>query len=245
MAIKSGIIFDSKKQTIPIAGEIVLSKVIGGVRFLGRILKMAGYVCIYLSIIGFLVLFFPIILSEVEYRLGLRKEEPKQTRFADLMTAEDIKEVPPEERRFKLLVPKIGLEAEVIANVDPLNKAQYSAELKRGLAHAKGSGFPGEGKTVYIFGHSTNYEWYVKELNALFYLLKELEVGDEVKVVFGAENFDYKVGEKRIVKANDLSVLEEEVGKERLVMQTCWPPGTTYKRLLVIAYPKEENSGQI
>jgi sortase A len=242
--MKTGnVIFDSKKQTLPIAGEIVLAKVIEGARFLGRIFKILGYLCLYFSVVSLLVLFFPIIRSEAGYRLEKylpflvqeKKEGPK--RFAEIMKEEDFKAVPFEERQFKLLIPKIGLEAEVIANVDPLNKAQYATELKKGLAHARGSGFPGEGKTVYIFGHSTNYEWYVKELNALFYLLKELEVGDEVKVVFGAENFSYKVGEKKIVGASETSVLSEEAGKERLVLQTCWPPGTTYKRLLVMAYP--------
>ncbi len=252
MVDKRGIIFDSALgQKLPVSGEIVLTEVKKGVkksaRFLTKVFKRLGYLCIYLSILGFLVLFFVPFMSEISYRARgvaekylpflVKEEKPRPKKFVDLMKKEDMQVVPPEERRFKLLIPKIGLEAEVVANVDPANKGKYLEDLKRGLAHAKGTGFPGDGKTVYIFGHSTNYEWFVEDLNALFYLLKELEVGDEVKVVFGVDEFVYQVGEKEIAQATDISFLNGESGRERLVLQTCWPPGTTYKRLLVIAYP--------
>lgn len=149
--------------------------------------------------------------------------------------------VPPIEQQFQIRIPKIGIDSRVIPNVDAGNEAEYVKALKEGVAHAKGTALPGEPsdqtKTIYIFGHSTNGTWNIARYNALFYNLKDMENGDDISVTFWGNQFNYKVTNKVIVDANDTSYLQPQTSKDQLVLQTCWPPGTSWKRLLVIAEP--------
>lgn len=148
---------------------------------------------------------------------------------------------PDPEKQFQIIIPKIGVNSKVIANVDAGNEKDYDAALKKGIAHAAGTGLPGEensqNKTVFLFGHSTNGEWNIAKYNALFYALKDMVVDDTFSIWFWGREFHYKVTETKIVEANDVSFLTPQTDKERIILQTCWPPGTSWKRFLVIAEP--------
>jgi len=148
------------------------------------------------------------------------------------------KPVDPATLAFSLYIAKIDLEAKVMPNIDATDSQAYKAALKQGVAHAKGTAFPGQGKLVYIFGHSTDYAWNVETYNALFYQIKDLEIGDPVVANLGEQKYIYKVIEKKIVDATDMSLLEKNIDKDVLVLQTCYPPGTTWKRLLIVASQK-------
>ncbi len=146
----------------------------------------------------------------------------------------------PKDKRFSLLIPKIGASEKVHENVDPSDQVAYSSVLRNGVAHAQGTSFPGYGGNTYIFAHSTDNFWNVGRYNAVFYLLKELQPGDDITVIFMDERFDYVVTETKVVDADNLDYLRADIGQgEVLTLQTCWPPGTTWKRLLVLAKPKE------
>jgi sortase A len=142
-----------------------------------------------------------------------------------------------QEEEFSLKIEALGLDVRVLPNIDAANPVSYGPALKQGVAHAKGSAFPGQGKLVYIFGHSTNYEWFVAELNAVFYQLKDLEPGDTVVVSQGDKRLAYAVREIKIIEADETTYIEEHLDDDWLVLQTCYPPGTTWKRLIVIAQP--------
>ncbi len=149
--------------------------------------------------------------------------------------------IPVPEKQFQLQIPKIGADMRVIANVDAGNEKEYTQALKKGVAHAAGTNLPGEQshtKTIFIFGHSTNGEWNISRYNALFYSLKDLVLGDDIRLWFWGTAYDYKVTEKKIVEANDTSFLAPQTDKDQLILQTCWPPGTTWKRLLIFAERK-------
>ena len=81
-------------------------------------------------------------------------------------------------------IPKIGANAEVFPNTDPINQVEYLAVLRKGVAHAKGSAFPGMNGNIYIFAHSTDNFWDVGRYNAIFFLLFELKKDDDVVVFF-------------------------------------------------------------
>ncbi len=136
---------------------------------------------------------------------------------------------------FSVVVPKISAAANVIMDVDPLNKDAYEEALKKGVAHAKGTSFPGRGKMVYLFAHSTDSLANVVRFNAVFFRLHELEAGDEIIVFYADRKYTYKVLEKHIVEPDDTSWLNHQ--GDILILQTCWPPGTSSKRLLVLAKP--------
>ncbi|KKU01656.1 MAG: Sortase [Candidatus Amesbacteria bacterium GW2011_GWA2_47_70] len=185
-----------------------------------------------LAVVGFLSLGSPIIVSELSYRLsrsnqiqGVQVIGQRKT-FGDLLLNDP----------FTITIPKIGLTAGILPNVNPADESDYLPALKTGVAHAQGSYFPGGGELIYLFAHSTDYAFNIKSFNALFYNLKELEKGDRITLDYHGRSFNYQVEEKKIVAADDLSDLKN-LGQERIVLQTCWPPGTTWKRLLIIAYP--------
>jgi LPXTG-site transpeptidase (sortase) family protein len=69
--------------------------------------------------------------------------------------------------------------------------------------------------------------------------LKNLTVGDPVIVFFENKRYNYTVSKVQVMEAEDVSLLTDaQTGGQKLVLQTCWPPGTTWKRLVVIAEPK-------
>lgn len=138
---------------------------------------------------------------------------------------------------FSIYIPKINAKASVIANIDPNNYDQYMAALKEGVAHTKGTNFPGEGKLIYLFSHSTNSPWYASRYGAVFYLLSKLETGDKITLFFADKKYEYWVDKTVIVKPSDISWLTDNGQGEQLILQTCTPAGTSLSRLLVIAKP--------
>jgi len=208
---------------------------------------------IFLTLAGLVLLFYPFAQTELSFQW--QKVSQKQTpvvrvHFGDLLnltsevslaaeggnssTSQVSEGVP--DPGFSIVIPKIEAKAEVVPNVDFTNQTAYSEALKAGVAHAYGSSFPGEGETIWFFAHSTDSPWHIEKYNAVFYLLRKLEPKDQIIVFFNGKRFIYQVDKKMVIEPSDVSFLED-VGEERLILQTCWPPGTTLKRLIVIAKP--------
>jgi len=137
--------------------------------------------------------------------------------------------------QFAISIPAIGASSRVIPGVDPYNEEEYFNALKVGIAHAAGTGLPGEGKRIYLFAHSTNSPVNFSEYNAIFYQLRLLSEGDRIFVNFNGNSHIYTVTQKVIASSEDTHWLTENSSVEQLVLQTCDPPGTTARRLLVIA----------
>jgi LPXTG-site transpeptidase (sortase) family protein len=144
----------------------------------------------------------------------------------------------PVDTDYGIVIPRIAANSRIIANVDPKNEDLYLDALQNGVAHAEGTAMPGQGENVFLFAHSTDYVWNLGLYNAVFYLLYKLEKGDEVNVFYNGKRHIYIVSEKKIVNPDDVQYLINTRGRESLTLQTCWPPGTTAKRLLVFAEPK-------
>ncbi len=147
----------------------------------------------------------------------------------------DGKEIEPVSTEFSIIIPRLGINAPIIASVDPLNSKEYTPVLLQGVAHAKTSYFPNQDGATYLFAHSTNYEWFVKDLNAIFYTVKNLEHGDKIVVIYKEKRYIYEYKSRKIVQPRDTSYLLPITGKRQLILQTCWPPGTLYQRLLIFA----------
>ncbi len=140
---------------------------------------------------------------------------------------------------FGIEIPQLFLQEPVIANVDPTNKDAYNQALALGIAQAAGTNLPGKGGLGYYFAHSSNVSLRSSSRNAIFYLLGKLNPGDQVYLWHEGEKFAYRVTESKVVAADDLSFLHEVNDSERIVLQTCWPIGTSLKRLLVFAERQE------
>jgi len=141
---------------------------------------------------------------------------------------------------FSIVIPKIEAVAPVFGNTDPYNKANYLPVLQRGVAHASGTAYPGNPGNTYLFAHSTDAFYNVGRYNAVFYLLGKLEKGDEIEIYYNNEKILYIVREVKTVSADAVEYLDN-LGGKTLTLQTCYPPGTTLRRLIVIADQAEES----
>ncbi len=138
---------------------------------------------------------------------------------------------------FGMTIPSLYLDEPVIPNVDPTDKNAYLPALKRGIAHAAGTQVPGAGGLGYYFAHSSLPDLR-DQYNAVFYLLGKLQPDDEVDIWYEGQKYAYSVTEKKETAASDVSFLQQKYPQETIVLQTCWPPGTTQRRLLVFAKRK-------
>lgn len=200
------------------------------VRILGKSLIVFSAVTLILTLSPLLA----VELKQQTRRISQKISGPSQI----INEKKEIESLPPAEKRFQLVIPKIGANSPVIANIDPTNKNEYSAALKQGIAHARGSGLPGEkgqNWTIYLFAHSTDAPYNISRFNAVFYLLKDLNSGDEIIIWFWGKRFVYQVEKKEILLPNNTDYFKPQTQEEILILQTCWPPGTTTKQLIVKA----------
>lgn len=169
----------------------------------------------------------------------IKKESTGDPGFAEILSGSKEQVIVPSDTSFSITIPKIGASAKVYPNIDPANSSEFVPVLQKGIAHAKGSVFPGFAGNVYLFAHSTDNWWNVGRYNAIFYLLKNLTKDDSIVVFFENKRYDYLVSEVLIVDPRDTQfIARPQTGEQKLVLQTCWPPGTAWKRLVVIAKPK-------
>lgn len=143
----------------------------------------------------------------------------------------------PKDPNFSIIVEKIGADATIVPNVDASSKTAYTEALRRGVAHALGTSFPGQPGVTYLFAHSTDTLFNVPRYNAIFYLLWEVKPQDKIVIFFNGKRHDYIVTETKITEPEDVSYFTLRTSEQILVLQTCYPPGTTWKRFLVVAKP--------
>ncbi len=133
-----------------------------------------------------------------------------------------------------IVIPKIFIDEPIVYNVDPNDPAVYQPALRQGIAHASSTAFPDSGGLGYYFAHSASPE-FRSQYNAIFYLLGKLEPGDEIFIWHQGERFEYRVSHSEVTTPEDTSFLHAEYKTEMIVLQTCWPPGSTLQRRLVFA----------
>jgi sortase A len=230
------------------------------------VLRSIGNFLVLFAIFGVIATFGPALYFETMYRIGqwrgvtytvvdpdqvknstsplgeLMKKEghaPVETSGFGALLGNKQQIIVPKDTQFSILIPKINANANIVPNVDPGNEEEFTNALQLGVAHAKGTVFPGHTGNIYLFAHSTDNWWNVGRYNAIFYLLKDVQIGDEVIVYFENVRHNYEVTDSKIVDPTDVSYLvdSQKAPDETLIMQTCWPPGTTWKRLLVFAKP--------
>lgn len=228
------------------------------IRFLT--LRTIGNFLVLFAIFGVLATFGPALYYEAQYRIiqirgvhfsvstqiarsekvpETQKPVKKSVSFADVLSGPKEQILAPIDTVFDILIPKIGANAKIFPNVDPSKPDIFLPILREGVAHAQGTVFPGQAGNIYLFAHSTDNFWDVGRYNAVFYLLKDLRVGDDVVIFSQNVRHNYVVKKTEVVSPSEVSfITHAQTGKELLILQTCWPPGTTWQRLLVFAEPK-------
>ncbi len=195
------------------------------VKIVSSILIYLGLSLVAVSLISLFLIYFSIFRLEVEYQtLGPGKVST---------------EIKPKDLEFGIVIPKIRANAKVVPNIDPFNSSTYQFALTKGVAHAKGSSFPDSDGNVFLFSHSSVNFYEALKYNSIFYLLDKLEKGDQIQIYYKNKEHKYNVYDKKLVDPRDISYLTKNSSNKTLTLMTCWPPGTTFQRLLIIA--KGEN----
>jgi sortase (surface protein transpeptidase) len=93
-------------------------------KIIGSILLFVGFV-----LVGFI--YYPVFFEEVRYQ-------------TQVIRPSEEKEIVPISKEFGLVIPKIGINVKVFANVNPRDPKEYLPILTKGVAHAAESVFPGD-----------------------------------------------------------------------------------------------------
>src|SRR3990167_10736793 len=208
------------------------------------ILRTIGNFLIFSSLFMIVKTFYQPVREEIRYLIDKTTNKKyiisdvkvdKKTTLVDLFEKNKVETIVPEDPNFSVVIPKIGANARILPNINAADSGIYLQALQKGVAHTLGTAFPGEKGHIFLFAHSTDYFWNIGSYNAVFYLLYKLEKGDSVNVFFNGQRYVYKVLNKIVVNPHEVEYLTRKTNKEFLTLQTCWPPGTTLKRILVFA----------
>jgi sortase A len=212
-----------KSGEIPLGGEISISKLIFKLKAIAHSLRIGGPVLMLLGMVFMVWIYAPLAYYQTRYSLS-----PK-SRFGN-----ELKEVILD-KTYSLYIPKIDAKSVVIENVDVAKPEAYLLALQKGVAAAANLSRPGVKGTTFLFAHSVSSPLNFARYNAVFYLLDKMQVGDDVEIAYHGNMYLYKIDKVEILEANDLKYLIPQKDEERLVLQTCYPPGTTWKRLVTVA----------
>lgn len=136
-------------------------------------------------------------------------------------------------------IKKINTLAPVIMDVNGDDEKVYLKAIEKGVAHYKGTAYPGEYGNSVVFGHSSYYKNKPGDYKEVFKRLNEVAIGDIIHLKSSDQSLDYKVVKSQIIKDDDFSVLDS-TKTQTLTLLTCWPPGTIEKRYVVQAERQDE-----
>ena len=136
---------------------------------------------------------------------------------------------------FIIYIPKLNILSTVNDNVDPFKRSEYEAALRSEIAHAAGTSLPGSRGNTFVFAHSAIDFYDLVRNNVQFYLLGELEDGDEIFIYYQKHLYKYEVEANEIVDPTEIEYLTDYKEYNTLTLMTCWPAGTDYKRNIVTA----------
>lgn len=202
---------------------------------LSSYLFLSGLILLFIGFLIAFLTFFPVLKEEIKYLFRNKSVKILVTDSRNVQTKEQV--LNPVDDNFGIVIPKILANAKVIDNVDPYDSHDYQVALTKGVAHARGTALPGHSGNDFIFAHSSG-NWYdANRYNSVFYLLHKLEKGDEIYLFYQKNKYLYKVTEKVFADQSDVGFLSPRTkdNSSVLTLMTCWPPGTTLKRLIIKA----------
>lgn len=131
-------------------------------------------------------------------------------------------------------IPKLNISVPLVWTKDT---SDFDKDLAKGVVHYPGTAMPGEVGTAYISGHSSNYSWAKGSYNKIFETLDGLKQYDSFSITVTDMNnkkvtFHYVVTDKSVFKADDQAQFASR-NKSVVALSTCWPIGTSSKRLVV------------
>lgn len=129
---------------------------------------------------------------------------------------------------YLLSIPKLNILDAYVSTVDN--------NLSEHLVQYGGTAVPPSRGTAAIFGHSTLPQLYKDgDYSTIFANAHTLEIGDDINLTVDNLKYSYKIYNITITSPLDTSFFEQNYDDNYLVLVTCTPPGTTWRRLLIKA----------
>jgi LPXTG-site transpeptidase (sortase) family protein len=144
----------------------------------------------------------------------------------------------PAPQAYTLEVPALGINAPIIIEPSTTQGAIYK-QLEKGVVHYGSSPLPGDYGTAIILGHSSSPQFYKGSYATVFAGLSKLAEGNEIKITRNGETFTYKI--TKTLTFSPKTVSDYELGEfsftntKSIILMSCWPVGTNYKRVAVKA----------
>ncbi|MDO8498943.1 MAG: sortase [bacterium] len=213
------------------------------------LIRFLGYFFIQLGILALILTVEPVVSEELRYRFNdltgkhyslprvvtSQGENNQPSSSLGSLNLGGTEMITPVSTDFGIVIEKINANAKVVPDVNPSDEKSYMAALSQGVAHAKGTSYPGQKGNIYLFSHSTDAPWNIVRFNAIFFLLGKLEPEDRVIMFYQGRRYDYIVFDKRVVPPSETKYLTDKYDQSVLTLQTCDPPGTILNRLIIRA----------
>lgn len=136
---------------------------------------------------------------------------------------------------YRLSIPKLGIIDAYVSTVDN--------DLSQHLVQYGGTAVPPSKGTAVIFGHSTLPQLYKEgDYTTILANAHTLQVGDDINLTVDNLKYNYKIETITITSPLDTSFFQQSFDDNYLILVTCTPPGTTWRRLLIKArliHPEE------
>lgn len=232
-------LFDCHKQE-KFSGVLYIShRLIEQKKFLKRLSLLA----LIISLVGLVSLISPtafvLLHSTFSNQTNTLEKTISKSGPSNLIEApvvEASEQIIPVSNEFRITIPKIGLVSDIVPNVDTTSEEIYKQKLKYGVAHANGSYLPGQGGLVFLFAHSTDSIARMREYNAKFMHIYQLDIGDVVYINYQGKFYQYNISDKQVINPQDVELVRQ--ANSDLVLMTCWPLGTNWQRLVLYANTK-------
>lgn len=88
--------------------------------------------------------------------------------------------------------------------------------LNHHVTHFEESTMPGEDGNFALAGHSSTYY-----TNQVFNEVHKVKVGDTIKITTVSDEFVYTITETRVVEAEEIHVLDQDMSKKEITLVTC------------------------
>lgn len=134
----------------------------------------------------------------------------------------------------QLSIPDLKINVPIIWSQDP---ADFEKDLQSGIVHYPGTAMPGQTGTTYIAGHSSNYAWAKGNYNHILDHLGDLPQDASFQITVTTTAGKQITYHYVFVRSQTYSPTDQaqfaNTGQSLVAISTCWPVGSTAKRLVV------------
>lgn len=132
----------------------------------------------------------------------------------------------------RVIIDKIGVNT-FVSNPASTNIESLNNELLKGGVRYPGSGTLGQGN-MFLFGHSTSLKIVNNQAFKAFNNVKNLNIGDTIRVLSSTKEFTYTVTSVSLVES-DKQFIDLKTDKNMLTIATCNVKGEKEERFVVEA----------